>query len=825
MFSIRNRCIARILIATLLILVYPFAVHGIELITLQQFEDKSFPNRLLTVNQLWEEYDDGTKSDRERRELFSLIIIKQVFEDNILANNAGGIDGYEAVSGIIRQIADSPVKLIVQNGLVEQAAFVDYLYIPIEMSDSMFREGSMDQYAAIVYLINDRVYKVKVLDRIGAPVDGFDYSYTENSFRWKKASDGRKHLEYKIYKNQTVIKTTTDYEFAYNPKDDDRRSMFAITRVHNFQAENGESITVESNPTFFSMAHAPHSPILILSDGMKLYREGAYEDAIKIFEMLLKSESQEVKKKAEFLNNLAKYKVERYKDATNEGNIFRFLKKAKDLLDDSSREFSIENEYKEDLANGFYGELARLFSKENDWVIGKRILDEIVIEPDDREPDKMKIEKLFSFVAIEEGQTKLKQRHITLLKLFFGRIEQGDKELGKRTKGSVEKADSHYNLASEIAFYNLPKDIRVNHIALKKLAEVEKTMKLISEKHRKRFEKHIYEGLNSFDTGIHDQSKNQKEQHFSNARDWFQKARAIRGISAEQLAKAEFYFWSANYRVGRCENNPERIESLSMAKQVYLEGKEGMVETLYWQRVAEAFFWEMENLFLREELSPEEEKTGKDCLNAIDEDLKRRLSEDQQKLVQSLKEVFVRIESGESMYSGNRSGIEGLRRAIEDFEQSERIARSMKPYPYIVSLTKKKHDETRKRIEELYTGHKDTVDEKEDEAHEAILLYDKIAVAARESDWGSVKAIAKDIGNGKGLSEKQKKNVVKLRHVFRFLDNSYRFPEETELLLKCAYITAYGVRNEWKCIERYTYHMMDRYLQERTLPTSWECAF
>jgi len=144
---------------------FPTTVSAYDFITSDKFRTLGLKYKYVQISKLFQRYKT-TRSLAEKRKIRNIIILKQVFEDDILKKRAGGIKGYAEHTGFIQSIDDD--NLILDKGII---LVLDYDKIPVVNYHPAvpIQNVSSCKPRAKIYTIYNRVYKIEFLKKIPFP--------------------------------------------------------------------------------------------------------------------------------------------------------------------------------------------------------------------------------------------------------------------------------------------------------------------------------------------------------------------------------------------------------------------------------------------------------------------------------------------------------------------------------------------------------------------------------------------------------------------------------------------------------------------------------
>ncbi|MFC1892376.1 hypothetical protein ACFLZT_08300 [Thermodesulfobacteriota bacterium] len=195
------------ILSILIVFFISSSAFSVDFITEEQFlaEESVYKDYPLKV--LFQKYHTG--DSRDKREIRNHIILKQVFDKSIGEDLRRNVMEFRKMPGIIKQISGDILKLWVP----ETGGYKDYYVgidrIPLE-ADIIHNitEANIGRFAAILYVLDTRVYKIKVSFPLEEP-KGLSVMRlnTQNVVKWEEPKASVKPVSYEIFINDTYYKT------------------------------------------------------------------------------------------------------------------------------------------------------------------------------------------------------------------------------------------------------------------------------------------------------------------------------------------------------------------------------------------------------------------------------------------------------------------------------------------------------------------------------------------------------------------------------------------------------------------------------------------
>ncbi|MEW6674243.1 MAG: hypothetical protein AB1427_21325, partial [Thermodesulfobacteriota bacterium] len=185
---------------------------GMELITRETFDTEKGTHKDYPFHILFKKLAESTGA--EKRQIKNLIILKQVFDSNMQAKEKAGLLTYQRTYGIIKNIDGEKVKIYsIETGRdVEFHVGIDR--IPLQNQNKYDVTGpNIGKYAAVVYTLDNRLYKVETSFLIAEPEQlSLKRENTNNRIDWQRPDTAQKPYGYTVFINdkpyQTVEETT-----------------------------------------------------------------------------------------------------------------------------------------------------------------------------------------------------------------------------------------------------------------------------------------------------------------------------------------------------------------------------------------------------------------------------------------------------------------------------------------------------------------------------------------------------------------------------------------------------------------------------------------
>ena len=207
------------------------SAHAIQFVTQEDFASeynayKDYPLRLL-FKKLAE------SDDPEKREIRNIIILKQVFDPSAQKKDAVPGPEYQERYGIIKEISKDRLRIWVP----ENDTYMDYYLgidqIPTEKNPKYkITESDIGRYAAFIYTMDERVYKIKIDFLLASPINLYvDRKDDKNVVGWSEPGDEERPYRYRIFRNGELIDTVEGHA-ADVPREKRKADSYFVKAVY-----------------------------------------------------------------------------------------------------------------------------------------------------------------------------------------------------------------------------------------------------------------------------------------------------------------------------------------------------------------------------------------------------------------------------------------------------------------------------------------------------------------------------------------------------------------------------------------------------------------
>jgi hypothetical protein len=183
--------------------------------------------------------------DSEKREIRSFIILKQVFDENILKKVKDGVLEHKESFGIIKKIDENKLSLLIPETNKHIDYYVGIDKIPVEKG-SKYRvtEDNIGDWASVVYSMDDRIYKIKFEFLLAPPNDLYvNREDDKNIVGWSQALSEKKPYAYKLFLNGDPFETVEGTS-ASVPREEGKVDRYFVKSVY----KRGD-VLMESKPS------------------------------------------------------------------------------------------------------------------------------------------------------------------------------------------------------------------------------------------------------------------------------------------------------------------------------------------------------------------------------------------------------------------------------------------------------------------------------------------------------------------------------------------------------------------------------------------------
>jgi len=199
---------------------------------------KDYPIKLLFKK--LSESDESEKST-----IRNYIILKQVFSTKEMKPDEKRIFDYKESFGLVKEINKGKLKLWLPATNEIKEFFLGIDFIPTEVSEKYeIMESNIGEHGCIVYSIDDRVYKIKILFLVKAPDNHYvDRKDENNILSWSEAVDDTRPSKYKVFRNGELYKTVEDKSLII-PRAKGIIDNYYVKSIYDYN-----NVILESNPS------------------------------------------------------------------------------------------------------------------------------------------------------------------------------------------------------------------------------------------------------------------------------------------------------------------------------------------------------------------------------------------------------------------------------------------------------------------------------------------------------------------------------------------------------------------------------------------------
>ena len=792
------------ILSTLIVFFISSSAFSVDFITEEQFlaEESVYKDYPLKV--LFQKYHTG--DSRDKREIRNHIILKQVFDKSIGEDLRRNVMEFRKMPGIIKQISGDILKLWVP----ETGGYKDYYVgidrIPLE-ADIIHNitEANIGRFAAILYVLDTRVYKIKVSFPLEEP-KGLSVMRlnTQNVVKWEEPKVSVKPVSYEIFINDTYYKTIEGTSISV-PRQGGRIDEYYVKAVYKqgrnvynsgpsdiirdetavkelnqkeLASDTYDRIIAAINPGEWEKAK------ILLYDNNQLLVEHpdsrARETSLNLIKFFrdIDEGNRLSEEKPGTINDL-EVALSFYKRAEEKIKVIpsdidlRFITDLK-IHENRSRILLLANQNKSAAAQDIYNRVLTALNP-GEWVIARDLL------YDNRE---------YLAQYLDEKNKETSDR---LAKLFRD-IDEGDrlKSEGKETIKRHESALGFYRRAGEKA-KDLPENIDMLFLADLRIRESEDRIALLETKNQKLLAQDRYQRIMS--------ALNQGD--WETARSLLYDSRQIISDhldkdvkdASETLVKF-FRDVDEGDRVSR--EKPESIERHETALGFYERAEETAKDlplnidvqpviriklnigreriVLLETRIQKQ---QVQNTYdsVLTALNPGEWIDAKELLYENREMFSRYLDEKPRAISEKLVRYFQDIDEGDRLKSERPETIKGYEAAVNFYNRARAKAEDLPGEIDMVFLTELKIKESVERISGL---------EKKNREQAVQDMYERILVALNPGEWVIARDLLYDNREylAQYLDEKNKETSDRLAKLFRDIDEGDRLKSEGKETIK-----------------------------------------
>ncbi|MDF1590041.1 MAG: hypothetical protein P1P89_00895 [Desulfobacterales bacterium] len=185
---------------------------GIELITRETFEAEKGAYKDYPFHLLFKKLAES--SGVEKQLIKNLIILKQIFDPTMQTKEAAGVITYQRTYGIIKTLDNEKLKIYSADTGKDVEFHVGMDRVPLQNPNKYnVSDQNIGRYAAVVYTLDNRVYKVETSFLIARPEElSLKRENDKNRIGWRQPQTAQQPTEYNVFINdkpyQTVEETT-----------------------------------------------------------------------------------------------------------------------------------------------------------------------------------------------------------------------------------------------------------------------------------------------------------------------------------------------------------------------------------------------------------------------------------------------------------------------------------------------------------------------------------------------------------------------------------------------------------------------------------------
>jgi len=204
---------------------------AIEFVTQEAFNVEKSSYKAYPYRILFEKFQNSTGA--EKRRIRNVIILKQVFDPEIRQRAMAAGAKFEAYYGVIKTINGDSLRL----WLPESDTFKDFPVgvdrLPVENKQEYpLQAANIDAYAAVVHILDNRVYKVEISFALSSPDKPQVRRVGKNNLvSWQAPPNVVAPSAYQVFVNDKLYKTVTGTS-AEVPRSPDQADEFFVKAVY-----------------------------------------------------------------------------------------------------------------------------------------------------------------------------------------------------------------------------------------------------------------------------------------------------------------------------------------------------------------------------------------------------------------------------------------------------------------------------------------------------------------------------------------------------------------------------------------------------------------
>ncbi len=244
--------VVRGLLLAIILAAPAWPADAIEFVTREAFNVekssyKNYPYRVL--------FDKFHSSEGlEKKKIRNVIILKQVFDPEIRQRAIAAGEKFETYYGVVKRLGEDSLRL----WLPESDSFKDFPVgfdrIPVDNKhDYPATAANISNFAAIVHIMDNRVYKVEISFALPAPEELKVQRRGENNVvSWQAPENVRAPSGYRVFVNDKLYKTVTGTSLEV-PRSREQADEFFVKAVYAHQKGR---IASAASPTLYDAASA-----------------------------------------------------------------------------------------------------------------------------------------------------------------------------------------------------------------------------------------------------------------------------------------------------------------------------------------------------------------------------------------------------------------------------------------------------------------------------------------------------------------------------------------------------------------------------------------
>lgn len=208
---------------------------SLDFVTRAEFEAEKNDYKDLPLKILFKKLNES--SGAEKVKIRNAIILKQTFDPNFQAKIQSGAIQYQKSFGVIKALDQNKLSIWVPETDEQHDFYVGISRIPVENRHAYrITEANIERYAAIVYSLDKRIYKVEISFLPERP-GGLKATRKgqANLIEWKPPAAAEKPTAYQVFVNGKLY-ATVDKPEASIPRDEGRADKYYVKAVYQHGA-------------------------------------------------------------------------------------------------------------------------------------------------------------------------------------------------------------------------------------------------------------------------------------------------------------------------------------------------------------------------------------------------------------------------------------------------------------------------------------------------------------------------------------------------------------------------------------------------------------